>query len=135
VAPPRSLPGDHHFYISFRTGAPGVSIPPDLSARYPDEMTIVLQYEFWNLMPSDAGFTVTLKFGDQLKVLTIPYDAVTRFYDPSVQYLLKFSPPPPAPGAALSSKSAAPAADKGGDSGGTEPKIVSPDKSRKNMAR
>jgi hypothetical protein len=131
VAPPRGLPGDHHFYISFRTSAPGVNIPPDLAARYPDEMTIVLQNQFWDLTPSDSGFAVTLQFGGQPKVLTIPYEAVTRFYDPSVQYLLQFSPPPPAPGASSSGKSAAPPADKGGGGGGTEPKIVSLDQFRK----
>jgi hypothetical protein len=94
VAGPRGLPGDHHFYISFRSGAPGVTIPPELKARYPEEMTIVLQNQFWDLKPGETGFSVTLQFGGQPKSLTIPYAAVTRFYDPSVHYLLQFTPPP-----------------------------------------
>ena len=80
---PGGLPGEHHFYISFRTRAPGVTIAPDLIARYPDEMTIVLQHQFWDLRPGEAGFSVTLQFGGQPKPLTIPYAAVTRFYDPA----------------------------------------------------
>jgi hypothetical protein len=129
AAPPRGLPGEHHFYISFRTGAPGVNIPPDLSARYPDEMTIVLQNQFWDLTPSETEFAVTLQFGGQPKVLTVPYEAITRFYDPSVQYLLQFSPPPTAPSS--SAKSATPPARKGPHSAGSEPKIVSLDQFRK----
>jgi len=131
VAPPRGLPGDHHFYISFRTAAPGVSIPADLAARYPDEMTIVLQNQFWDLTPSETEFAVTLQFGGQPKVLTVPYEAITRFYDPSVQYLLQFSPPPPAPNASTSAKSAAEHAGKGSAGEGAEPKIVSLDQFRK----
>jgi len=90
VAPPRGLPGEHHFYISFRTDAPHVSMPKDLISRYPEEMTIVLQNQFWDLKPGDTAFSVTLQFGGQPKTLTIPYAAVTRFYDPSVQFLLQF---------------------------------------------
>jgi hypothetical protein len=131
VAPPRGLPGEHHFYISFRTDFPGVSIPADLSARYPDEMTIVLQNQFWDLTPGEAGFAVTLQFGGQPKVLTIPYDAVTRFYDPSVQYLLQFSPPPSAPRLSPSEKGAPRATAKPSDSDGDGPKIVSLDQFRK----
>ncbi len=95
AASPRGLPGDHHFYISFRTRAVGVSAPEDLVARYPEEMTIVLQNQFWDLAPGEAGFSVTLQFGGQPKTLAIPYEAVTRFYDPSVQFLLQFNPPEP----------------------------------------
>jgi len=127
AASPRGLPGEHHFYISFRTRAPQVSIPPDLVARYPDEMTIVLQNQFWDLTPSDTGFSVTLQFGGQPKSLSIPYAAVTRFYDPSVQYMLQFTvaeaaeAPPPA----AATKS--PAASHGDDG----PNIVSLDQFRK----
>ena len=133
VAPPRALPGDHHFYISFRTDADAVSIPAELSARYPEEMTIVLQNQFWDLTPGDTGFAVTLQFGGQPKVLSIPYVAVTRFYDPSVQYLLQFTPPPSAPSPALSGKSRSPAktSDKGANVASDEPKIVSLDQFRK----
>ena len=89
------LPGDHHFYISFRTDFPGVSTPEDLLARYPEEMTIVLQNQFWDLSPGGDTFSVTLQFGGQPKSLSVPYAALTRFYDPSVQYLLQFSPAAP----------------------------------------
>jgi hypothetical protein len=91
------LPGAHHFYITFKTDAAGVSGPPDLLAKYPDEMTIVLQHQYWDLAPGETFFSVTLQFGGQPKRLSIPYAAVTRFYDPSVQWLLQFEPPPPAP--------------------------------------
>jgi hypothetical protein len=105
AASPRGLPGDHHFYISFHTRAADVSIPVELLNRYPDEMTIVLQNQFWDLNPGDAAFSVTLQFNGQPKSLSIPYAAVSRFFDPSVQYLLQFAPvaepaavaaPPPA---------------------------------------
>jgi hypothetical protein len=97
------VPGAHHFYISFKTQAPGVSIPPDLVEKYPDEMTIVLQHQFWDLAPGETFFSITLRFGGQPKRLSMPYGAVTRFYDPSVQFLLQFEaateagePSPPA---------------------------------------
>ena len=90
AAAPEGIPGDHHFYITFRTKAPGVSGPQDLLGKYPDEMTIVLQHQYWDLAPGETFFTVTLKFGGQPKRLSVPYAAVTRFYDPSVQFLLQF---------------------------------------------
>ena len=97
AAAPGGLPGAHHFYITFKTDAPGVSGPPDLLAKYPDEMTIVLQHQYWDLAPGETFFSVTLRFGGQPKWLSIPYAAVTRFYDPSVQFLLQFEPPAAAP--------------------------------------
>ena len=90
AAGPGGVPGAHHFYISFKTKAPGVSIPPDLVEKYPDEMTIVLQHQFWDLAPGETFFSITLRFGGQPKRLAMPYGAVTRFYDPSVQFLLQF---------------------------------------------
>lgn len=90
AAEPAGLPGDHHFYITFKTQAPGVEGPGDLLAKYPDEMTIVLQHQYWDLDVDEAGFGVTLKFGGQPKRIELPYAAVTRFYDPSVQFLLQF---------------------------------------------
>jgi hypothetical protein len=87
---PQGLPGAHHFYITFTTHAPGVSAPADLLTRYPDEMTIVLQHQYWDLQVEEAQFAITLKFGGQPKRLVVPYPAVTRFYDPSVQFLLQF---------------------------------------------
>jgi uncharacterized protein len=92
AAGPTGLPGEHHFYISFRTEAPGVAIPDELRSRYPEDMTIVLQNQFWDLNPGDAAFSVTLQFGGQPKSLFIPYAAITRFYDPSVRYMLQFAP-------------------------------------------
>jgi len=103
AASPDGLPGEHHFYVSFLTGAPGVSIPPDLGARYPEEMTIVLQNQFWDLTPGEAGFSVTLQFSGMPKGLSIPYTAITRFMDPSVQFAIQLDPaltkrkPPPTP--------------------------------------
>ncbi len=92
AAGPGGLPGAHHFYISFKTQAPGVSIPPDLVEKYPDEMTIILQHQYWDLAPGETFFSLTLRFGGQPKRLSMPYGAVTRFYDPSVSFLLQFEP-------------------------------------------
>ena len=97
AAAPEGLPGAHHFYITFKTEAPGVSGPPDLLGKYPDEMTIVLQHQYWDLAPGETFFSVTLQFGGQPKRVSVPYAAVTRFYDPSVQFLLQFEAPPSAP--------------------------------------
>ena len=91
AAAPDGLPGAHHFYITFKTRAEGVSIPADLSAKYPDEITVVIQHQYWDLMPEAERFTVVLQFGGQPKKLVVPYMAVTRFYDPSVQFVLQFS--------------------------------------------
>jgi len=93
AAAPTGLPGAHHFYITFRTRAPGVSAPADLLSKYTDEMTIILQHQYWDLAPGETFFTVTLTFGGSPKRLSVPYAAVTRFYDPSVQFLLQFEPP------------------------------------------
>lgn len=96
AAAPDGLPGAHHFYITFKSEAPGVSGPADLLGKYPDEMTIVLQHQYWDLAPGETFFSVTLKFGGQPKRLSVPYAAVTRFYDPSVQFLLSFETAPAA---------------------------------------
>ena len=93
AASPGGIPGDHHFYITFKTRGVGVSVPPDVLAKYPDEMTIVLQHQYWDLAVEHDLFSVMLKFGGMPKVLTAPYSAVTRFYDPSVQFLLQFEAP------------------------------------------
>jgi hypothetical protein len=84
------LPGEHHFYITFRTNAPGVTISSRLREQYPDEMTIILQYQFWDLRVDDQGFEVGLHFKNIPERLQIPFDAITGFYDPSVQFGLKF---------------------------------------------
>jgi len=90
------LPGNHHFYISFRTQAPGVEIPSFLIERYPEEMTIVLQHQFWGLEIEEARFCVTLSFNKSQQKLTIPFSAVTAFADPSVQFGLQFKATVPA---------------------------------------
>jgi uncharacterized protein len=97
AAQPDGLPGAHHLYITFKTRAAGVSAPIELTERYPDEMTIVLQHQFWDLAPGETFFSVTLKFGGQPKRLSIPYVAVTRFFDPSVQFMLQWPAPEVAP--------------------------------------
>ncbi|UIP07767.1 ClpXP protease specificity-enhancing factor SspB [Erythrobacter sp. SDW2] len=84
------LPGSHHFYITFKTGAPGVSIPQHLSERFPDEMTIVLQNKFWDLKVSDSGFSVGLSFNQMPAKLDIPFAAITAFVDPAVDFGLQF---------------------------------------------
>jgi len=86
------LPGNHHFYVTFRTDHPGVAIPQRLRAKYPQEMTIVLQHQFWDLkMEREAGlFSVGLSFGGVPATLTIPLDAVIGFADPHVRYGLRF---------------------------------------------
>ncbi|MES1201863.1 MAG: ClpXP protease specificity-enhancing factor SspB [Pseudomonadota bacterium] len=90
AASPRGLPGKHHFYVTFRTHAPGVVIPDHLSQRYPDEMTIVLEHQFWDLEVYPDRFRVILKFSGQPQPIVIPFAAVTRFFDPSVKFGLQF---------------------------------------------
>jgi hypothetical protein len=84
------LRGGHHFFITFRTGAAGVVLPPQLSAKFPEEMTIVLQHQFWGLKVGDGAFSVSLSFSNRMEQLTIPYAAVTTFADPSVKFGLQF---------------------------------------------
>jgi uncharacterized protein len=90
AANPRGLPGKHHFYITFRTHGAGVIIPEPLRARYPDEMTIVLEHQFWDLEVYADRFRVILKFSGQPHPITIPLTAITRFFDPSVKFGLHF---------------------------------------------
>jgi uncharacterized protein len=84
------LPGNHHFYITFKTGAAGVSIPTHLRERFPDEMTIVLQNKFWDLGVSEDSFTVGLSFNQIPAKLVIPFAAITAFVDPAVEFGLQF---------------------------------------------
>lgn len=84
------LPGNHHFYITFKTGANGVSIPPHLKERFPDEMTIVLQNKFWELEVGENGFSVGLSFNQIPAKLSIPFAAITAFVDPAVDFGLQF---------------------------------------------
>ena len=84
------LPGGHHFYITFKTQMPGVSIPKHLVERFPDEMTIVIQHRFWDLKVEDDGFSVGLSFGGVPSTLRVPFAAVTQFHDPAVEFSLTF---------------------------------------------
>jgi uncharacterized protein len=84
------LPGAHHFFITFDTTHPDVAIADWLRARYPAEMTIVVQHWFENLVVTDAGFTITLNFGDNPEPMVVPFDAVRTFVDPSVEFGLRF---------------------------------------------
>ena len=86
------LPGDHHFYITFMTDYPGVNIPDYLRERYPGEMTIVLQYQFYDLIVDDEKMGVTLSFNNVPERLIIPLAAITIFADPSVNFALQFQP-------------------------------------------
>lgn len=138
------LPGAHHLYISFRTHFPGVEVPDYLAKRYPEEMTIVLQYQFWDLEITEEAFTVTLSFNDVLERLHVPFASITSFADPAAQFGLQFKDsgvdldeqddsddlfaddtPPPQPG---NRGSAADAADLSED--GSE-KVVALDKFRR----
>lgn len=87
---PEGLPGQHHFYLTFKTAAEGVSIPADLCSKYPDEMTIVLKSRFWDLVVEAELFSVKLTFNGVPSELTIPYSAITRFFDPTVPFGLQF---------------------------------------------
>ena len=84
------LPGSHHFYITFKTTAPGVNIPNRLKERFPDEMTIVLQNKFWDLKVTETGFTVGLSFSQIPSTLIVPFSAITAFVDPAVDFGLQF---------------------------------------------
>lgn len=84
------LPGNHHFFITFLTHAPGVRISSRLREKYPDQMTIVLQYQYWDLKVTDTGFEIGLSFSDIPEKLEIPFAAVRGFYDPSVNFELEF---------------------------------------------
>ncbi len=84
------LPGEHHFYITFKTGAPGVDIPGHLTVRFPDEMTIVLQNKFWDLKVHDDAFEVGLTFNGIPARLFVPFASITGFVDPAVNFALQF---------------------------------------------
>jgi hypothetical protein len=117
----RGLPGDHHFYITFLTQAEGVKLSPRLLAQYPNEMTIILQHQFWDLIVTEDHFEVGLSFGNIPEKLVVPFTAIKAFLDPSVQFGLTFetsevpaaaSPPAPAASDTLAAQETAEAADK-----------------------
>jgi hypothetical protein len=86
------LPGEHHFKITFATGAPGVRLSDRMRQQYPQAMTIVLQHQFWDLAVRDDAFEVGLSFGGIPEKLTVPFAAVTAFFDPAVQFGFQFEP-------------------------------------------
>ena len=107
----KGLPGDHHFYISFNTEADGVRMSERLRAQYPQEMTVILQHQFWDLTVGEQAFDVGLSFGGVMERLSIPFEAITGFFDPSVQFGLQFEEV--AEGQASAQPSPAIAQDKG----------------------
>jgi hypothetical protein len=86
------LPGEHHFFITFLSSANGVKLSPRLLAQYPEEMTIILQHQFWDLIVTDDRFEVGLSFGGIPERLVVPFSAIKSFFDPSVQFGLQFEP-------------------------------------------
>jgi len=124
------LPGEHHFYITFRTDHPGVSLPGHLRARYPQEMTVVLQHKFWDLsVDRTAGtFSVGLSFGGVPAMLTVPFAALTAFADPSVRFGLRFQ--------GMAVREAAPEAEPTAAATGSGPsQVVSLDSFRRRPAK
>jgi hypothetical protein len=86
----KGLPGEHHFKITFNTTAPGVRLSDRMRARYPQDMTIVLQHQFWDLIVTEQAFEVGLSFGGIPERVTVPFDTVTAFYDPAVEFGFQF---------------------------------------------
>jgi hypothetical protein len=103
------LPGDHHFFITFLSKAEGVKLSPRLLAQYPEEMTIILQHQFWDLVVSEDKFEVGLSFGGVPERLAVPFSAIKSFFDPSVQFGLQFEPSEAAPESPAKNVPAAPA--------------------------
>ena len=86
------LPGDHHFFITFLSTAEGVKLSPRLLAQYPEEMTVILQHQFWDLTVTEDRFEVGLSFGGIAERLVVPFNSIKSFFDPSVQFGLQFAP-------------------------------------------
>ncbi len=100
------LPGDHHFFITFASTAEGVKLSPRLLAQYPEEMTVILQHQFWDLVVTEDRFEVGLSFGGVPERLVIPFSAIKSFFDPSVQFGLQFEMGDAEPAAAEGSSAA-----------------------------
>jgi len=130
------LTGDHHFYITFRTDHPRAVVSDDLKLKYPEEITIVLQHQFWDLKVSDDAFSVALSFNQSPQTLHVPFGAVTAFVDPSVKFGLQFKPSAegereassPVPMAIAAEKTSEPSAPEQDDESG---KVVALDEFRK----
>jgi hypothetical protein len=86
------LPGEHHFFITFLSTADGVKLSPRLLAQYPEEMTVILQHQFWDLVVTEDRFEVGLSFGGIPERLVVPFNSIKSFFDPSVQFGLQFEP-------------------------------------------
>jgi uncharacterized protein len=114
VAKVGSLPGEHHFYVTFDTRAPGVKLSSRMREQYPEEMTIVLQHQFWDLAVSDAHFEVALSFNGVSEKLHVPFEAIKGFFDPSVQFGLQFEPQGEAAGAGVVGAAEKPAVEEKG---------------------
>ncbi|MGE5125919.1 MAG: SspB family protein [Betaproteobacteria bacterium] len=108
------LPGDHHFYLTFGTGDDGVELAPRLRLQFPDEMTIVLQHQYWNLVVDEAGFAVTLRFGGAPERLVVPWAALRSFADPSVGFGVQLRPAGAAAGPDAPTQAGAPGAVQAG---------------------
>lgn len=118
------LPGDHHFYVSFRTDFPGVRLSQRMRDKYPEEMTIVLQHQFWDMGITEHSFEVGLSFSGIPERLLIPFDALVGFFDPSVQFGLKFELN--GEGTVSSSPTTAAAFTNQDDKEASRPKLVGP---------
>jgi uncharacterized protein len=144
----KGLPGDHHFYIAFDTRADGVRMSERLREQHPEEITIILQHQFWDLTVDDEGFEVGLSFGGIPEKLAVPFAAINGFFDPSVQFGLQFEEigegqtaqgaaanadeknskrPPPLPAAAALQEKAAPSAPAKAEPAKAEPKPAEPE--------
>ena len=125
------LPGEHHFNIAFKTHAPGVIIPAAMRQRYPDEMAIILQHEFWDLAVTSDAFEVSLNFSRKPERLTIPFDSITGFSDPSVPFGFKLEPRIAPETAVTEPSSVAPAPSK---IGGAPPAVAAPQPAKASQA-
>src|SRR5215468_9719938 len=120
------LPGEHHFYISFNTRADGVRISTRMLAQYPEEMTVVLQHQFWDLVVTETGFEVGLSFGGIPERLAVPFTAVKGFFDPSVQFGLQFEETAEGAGEAQNEESADAGSDRSPPVPASEPGGAAP---------
>ncbi|HEX3501974.1 MAG TPA: ClpXP protease specificity-enhancing factor SspB, partial [Xanthobacteraceae bacterium] len=108
----KGLPGEHHFKITFNTTAPGVRLSDRMRAQYPEAMTIILQHQFWDMQVDETGFEVGLSFGGVPERLGVPFEAVTAFFDPAVQFGFQFETLDAAAAGAQSAPQAGPVVDK-----------------------
>jgi len=126
----RGLPGGNHFLITFKTGFPGVTMPDYLRERYPDTISVMLQYEFWNLDVEAERFSVTLSFSDVRERLTVPFFAVTAFVDPFAKFQLKFEAQAEGDAVALAKRDKQPTLLKPGEHAKAEDKGDAQDKTK-----